>query len=409
MDILIEEYQGRIWVAALERGLLDGLEIDPVNEAVRWGSIYWAKITKIDASLDAAFLDLDGENQGILYNKDVRFRENGGEIRKGGSIAIGKIFKPGDMVRVQAKTAYLPKPDDPLLPTEHKNAQVSMDITIPGRYLIYSTMMKNNQISQRIRKTEIREKLKIMLEALEDMQGFILRSAAANLQTDILLREADILKNAWEELQERFVGTNPCLVLLGPDSIQRTLSDKAIERLDRIEVVTMDHFSQVEEWCAVFAPDLVTKIKPIELKDATSDLALFEYRDIIGQIEALEQDYVLLSSGGNLIIQETAALTAIDINKGGDKRSHLAINVEAAKEAARQIRLRNTGGIIVIDFLKMQGKKDESALLKVLEDSFYEDPCTVQIHGLTKLGLLEITRRRRTPPLHDRLEGSDFS
>lgn len=408
MDILIEEYQGQMWAAALEKGRLEGLEIDPAHEAVRWGSIYWGKVTSVSASLDAAFVDLDGSYTGVLYNRDVRVRAKDGSIIKGGERAIGKVFKPGDMIIVQAKSAYLPRTMDSELPLEQKSAQLSMDISIPGRHLIYCPLMEGNHISQRIRKKALRSTLSDMLGALEGMDGFILRSSAADIQTDILVREATILKSVWSELQAFFEGSDPALIMLGPDSIQRILSDLAVEKIERIEVVTMDHYGAVEEWCSVFAPDLVPRVTPIELDDATKDLALFGYRDVLTLIETLFHDYSLLPSGGNLIIQETAALTAIDVNKGADRRSHLAVNVEAAEEVARQVRLRNLGGIIIIDFLKMKTRKEQNELIRALEKGFDEDPCTVQIHGLTSLGLMEITRKRRTPTLYERVEGVEI-
>ena len=147
------------------------------------------------------------------------------------------------------------------------------------------------------------------------------------------------------------------------------------------------------------------QIQPLELDDATQDLALFHYRDISGQIEDLFQPYVLLKDGANVIIQTTAALTSIDVNKGADRRSNLAVNIDAANEIAKQLRLRNTGGIIIVDFVKFQAKSDETKVLKALEKAFATDPCTVQIHGRTNLGLVEISRKRRTPPLHERFDG----
>lgn len=407
MDILIEEYQENIWVAALEKGRLEGLEVDPPGEMVRWGSIYWARVTRIDAAQDAVFVDLDGDNQGILYNRDVRYHNKDGKAQKGGDRAIGKVLHAGDMIAVQAKSTYIAPSDGHHWQNEDKITQVSMDITLPGRYLIYGVMMQENQISSRVRGDKLRKQMQDMLDKLDDLKGFILRSAAADMQTEILRREANILKNIWLQIEQFFEGQETALIALGPDSIQRTLSDKATNPIDRIEVVTLDHFAQVEDWCSVFAPDLMTKITPLELDDAAQDLALFEYRDILGQVEALFHDYVLLPSGANIIIQDTAALTAIDVNSGGDKRSHLTINIDATKEIARQMRLRNLGGIVLVDFLKMN-KKDEKTLLGILKDQTFLDPCTVQIHGFTKLGLAEITRKRRTAPLIDRFEGVDF-
>lgn len=409
MDILIEEFQGKVWAAAIRSGRLEGLEVDPPHEAVRWGAVYRAKITRIDKSLDAAFLDLDGVNTGMLYNRDVMVSDKNGTYAKGGDKEIGKTLKAGDIITVQAKSAYLSADDEMFQQTEEdKIVQTSMNISIPGRYLIYTPLNDKNQVSRRIRGKDRRKKLENMLAQVEGMSGLILRSAGADLQTDILVREAKILKDTWQIIAQTLDGTTSELLIQGPNSIQRMLSDMAMESIDTIKIVTLDHYQQAEDWCNIFAPDLVTKIVPVELDDGSEDLALFEHEDMMGQIETLFYNYVLLPSGGNLIIQSTAALTAVDINKGGDKRSHLALNLEAVKELARQMRLRNCGGIIVVDFLKMTGKKDKDALLEALDNATYSDPCTVQIHGMTNLGLVEITRKRRTPALAERFEGIEF-
>lgn len=407
MDILIEEFEENIWAIALKNGKIEAIEIDPPNEQVRWGSIYWAKVSRIDKAMDAAFVDLDGDNTGILYNRDVRYTDENGITHKGGDKAIGKTLKNGDMIAVQAKSTYLYKPEEEAWGTENKTTQVSMDITLQGRHLIFGSMMQKNQLSSRITGKKLRNALELMIENLDDIQGFILRSSAADTQTEILKREASILENIWGQISQYFGGNEPSLIALGPDSIQRILSDTAMKSIDRIEVVTMDHFEQVEDWCQIFAPDLVTKITPVEVDDGSQDLALLEHRDVLGQIEALFHNYLLLPGGGSIIIQETAALTAIDVNSGNDKRANLATNLEAAKEIGRQLRLRNCGGIIIIDFMKMN-KKDEKQLLQTLNEISLSDPCTVQIHGFTKLGLIEITRKRRTAALHERIEHIEF-
>ena len=404
-DILIEETDESLWAAALDGGQISGLEVDPSLEEVRWGAIYWARVFRIDTALDAAFVDLDGSNKGILNVRDVYVKNADGVITRGGNVSIGKLLRTGQLVAVQAKSGYLPKEDNnDDIHSEDKIPPVSMNIALPGRYLIYTPMAPENRISQRIRDKKIRKDLMSMLETLEDVRGTILRAAAAYTQTDMLIRESRILKNLWEQLQPHFDGEEMGLIMEGPDALQRILSDYASRQIGHIEVVTMDHYQQVEEWCEVFAPDLVTKITPVEVKDPESGLALFEHRDVMGQIEALFQPYTLLPGGGSIIIEETAALTAVDVNTGGDKRGRLAVNVEAAAEIARQIRLRNLGGMIIIDFLKMKTKDDEAALIKAMEDAVSEDPCTVQLHGMSSLGLMEITRARRTPALADRFE-----
>lgn len=406
IEILIEETDESLWAAALEDGKLSGLEVDPSLEEVRWGSVYWARVFRIDAALDAAFVDLDGSNKGILNCADVYLKKEDGTITRGGGVAIGKLLRPGQMVAVQAKSGYLPKDDDDdeNIHSEKKIPPVSMNVAINGRYLIYTPMAPENRVSQRIRDKKLRTSLMAMLDALDEVRGMILRAAAAHTQTDILIRESKILKSIWEQLQPHFDGDEPELIMEGQDALQRIFSDYSSKQIERIEVVTMDHYQHVEEWCSVFAPDLVTKIVPVEVDDPESGLALFEHRDLMGQIEDLFQPYALLANGGSIIIENTAALTAIDVNSGGDKRGRLATNIEAGIEIARQIRLRNLGGIIIIDFLKMKTKADETAFLKAFEDAIMEDPCTVQVHGLSSLGLMEITRARRTPALSDRFE-----
>lgn len=397
---------GSLWAAATEKGRLDGLEVDPVNEEVRWGSIYWAKVARIDTALDAAYVNLDGDNIGLLHNADVRIRQKDGSFKKGGDVAIGKLIQPGEMIAVQAKEGYLPRIDEESgqRVREDKNPRISMNINLPGRYAIFTPMEPANQLSRRIRDKKLRKQLMTMLDEMKGVQGCILRAAAADTQTDILVRESKILAETWKQVQTYFEGDDPSLIMLGPDAIQRMLGDHANREIQSIEVTTMDHFQLVEEWCEVYAPDLVTKIQPVEIDD--QDLGLFEFHDLIGQIEELFQPYAVLKEGGVIIMQEAAAFTAIDVNSGADKRGKLAINLDAGREIARQIRLRNMGGAIVIDFLKMKDKAEQQALLFALADYFNEDACTVQVHGFTNLGFLEITRNRRTPALIERFQNA---
>lgn len=404
MDIMVEELDGGLWVAATKGGRLQGLEVDPGREDVRWGSVYLARVNRIDKAMDAAFVQLDGDNEGLLHNADLRFAGPDGNIVKGGAIAIGKTLQPGQMIAVQAKSGYLRQEYDFEFIREDKCPKVSMDITLPGRFLVYAPFLDGNQVSSRIRDKKLREQMMEMLKGFDPLKGIILRAAAEDTQFDILLREAKILQGVWQKLHPRFSGDKPTLLVQGADALQRTLGDQAGQNIETIEVVTMDRYRQIEQWCETFGPDLVPKITPVELEDPQAELALFDHRGLLGDIEDLFQEYALLRSGGSLIIQSTAALTAIDVNRGGDDRAAIDINLEAAIEIARQIRLRNIGGIVMIDFLKLPKKEEQKAFLKALGPIFDTDPCTVQIHGLTALGLLEITRKRRTPPLSERLD-----
>ncbi len=403
MDIIIEEQDGCLWVAATERSRIEGLEVDPPHELVRWGSIYWARVDRIDAKLDAAFLDLDGDTLGILFNKDTRSHDVDGKLIKGGQKPIGKTLRAGQYILVQAKQGYLEPEFEDNRAYEDKCPVVSMDVSIQGRYMIYTPLDDSNRISSRIRDKKMRTQLDSMMASLTDVHGCILRAAAANTQSDILIREGKILKAIWEGLIEYAKGEEALLIMEGPDALQRSLSDNSLKSIRRIEVVTMDHFQTAEDWCELFAPDLVTRIKPVEVKNASNDLALLDHYDLMKPIESLFQPYAVLEGGGNIIIQGTAALIAIDVNRGADKNSNLTINLEAATEAIRQIRIRNLGGIIMIDFIRMKDDKERKHLLTHIERLIDDDPCTVQIHGFTAMGLLEISRQRRTPTLFERV------
>lgn len=403
MDIIIEEQDGCLWVVATERNRIEGLEVDPAHELVRWGSIYWARVDRIDAKLDAAFLDLDGEVTGLLFNKDVLIKGKDNKITKGGQTSIGKSLSPGQYILVQAKQSYLEPEYEDGRDYEDKCPVMSMDIAIQGRYMIHTPMTPVNRISSRIRDKKLRKQLEDMMGSLSDIEGFILRAAAANTQSDVLIREAKILKAIWEGLSEYAKGDESILIMEGPDALQRSLSDNSLRPIRRIEVVILDHFNTAEDWCELFAPDLVTRVKPVEIKDATSDLALFDHHDLLKPIEALFQPYALIAGGGNILIQSTAALVAIDVNRGPDRNSNLTINLEAATEIVRQIRIRNLGGIIIIDFIRLKDEKERKQLLTHIERLINDDPCTVQIHGFTALGLLEMTRQKRTPTLYERV------
>lgn len=404
MDILIDQMEGNLWVAALKKGKLEGLEIDPVDEEVRYGSLYRGRVIDIDKAMDAAFIDLDGDNTGLLHNADIWIQDKKGNYKKGGAEAIGKTLKPGDYVTVQAKGGYMPRSDSTDMTMKDKSVRVSMNITIPGRHLIFSPMMKGNRISKRIYNKKQRKQLTKMLSHVEDIQGCILRSSAANVQTDILSREGQILKEIWNRLQEFIHNDEIGLIMLGPDAIARILSDHSVASIDKIDVAAYEYLEEVGEWCEIYAPDLVTKISETEDLPTNVTLPLFDYRDVLDQVEELLQPYIILKNGGNIIIQETAALIAIDVNRGGDTRSNLAINLEAVGEVGEQLRMRNLSGIIIIDCLKMTKKADRQKLTEALNAIATEDPCTVQVHGFTSLGLAELTRQRRSPTLRDRLD-----
>lgn len=402
MDILIEDIEGSLWVAATDKkNIIQNLEIDPYAEIIRWGSIYMGRVNRIDAAQNAAYIDLGHGFQGILYAKDVRLGKDPKDIK---GKKIGQMLRSGQMIMVQIKVPYNPAgwDDEDNLPDSYKNSRVSMDIALPGRYLIYTPFSTGNRISKRISDKDLRKGMTAMLKDIDSIQGCILRASAANCQTDMLIRECKILNAIWDNLCLYDGEEEPTLLMLGPNAIQRTLGDLAADYVTSISVSTMEIFEDTEEWCDLFAPDLMTKIEPRAVENTRSGMGLFEIHDLIGQLEALLQPYAVLPSGGSIIIEETASMTVIDVNSGSDKNAFNA-NLEAAREIARQLRIRNIGGIVMADFINMKSKTEEDKILKELEKHFSYDPCTTQCHGITTLGIYEISRQRRTPTLEEKL------
>jgi ribonuclease G len=398
-----------LWSVAIDKkNKIQNLEIDPYAEVIRWGSVYMASITRIDAKNNCAYVDLGFGFEGVLYYKDVRLDGVSPPKTK----KIGQVLSAGDMVMAQVKTPHNPTGQDEDALESNKSSRVSMDIAIQGRYLIFTPFDTQNRISKRIMDKDLRKNLKSMVDDCDDIQGCILRASAAHCQTDVLVREGKILKAMWEGLSEYDGENEPTLLMLGPNAVHRTLGDLAGNQVDSIAVATMDIFHETEEWCDLFAPDLMTKIEPRGAENTRSGMGLFEVHDLIGQFEGLLQPYLILKSGGSVIIEHTAAMSVVDVNSGADT-NHLNTNLEAARELARQLRIRNIGGIVMADFINMNSKSQRNKVLAELEKAFEGDPCTCVCHGITALGVFEISRQRRTPTLQEKLimfdmDGEEF-
>ena len=397
MDILIEDLEGSLWAVAIDKkNKIQNLEIDPYAEIIRWGSIYMGRVARIDKSSDCAFIDLGFGFEGMLPLKDVRLESKA--VPKGKK--IGQVLTSGEMVLVQVKSPHNPTGEDSS--NNVKASRLSMDIALQGRFLIYTPFAKDARVSKRILNKKLRSDLKSMLKGVDELEGCILRSSAANCQTDMLVREGKILNAIWDGLCEYDGEEEATLLMMGPDAVHRTLGDLAASTVDSISASTMEIFEETEEWCDLFAPDLMTKIEPRGVDNTRSGMGLFEVHDLLGQFEGLLKPYVVLPSGGSIIIERTASMTVIDVNKGADK-SILNANLEAAREIERQLRIRNIGGIIMADFINMKQQSQKDKVLKALNDAFENDPCTVQCHGITELGVFEISRQRRTPTLEEKL------
>lgn len=396
ITIIVEDLDGSLWVAATRKNQITAIELDPYDEFVRWGSIYWAKVTRIDTATNAAFVDLGHGLTGMLPATEIPGLEKG--------VKIGKVLRPGAFVIVQVKTPRQPVIDEiteEINPDQSKASRVSMDIALAGRYLIYTPLSPGNRVSRRIKDKALRQSMLSMIKDVEDVQNCIMRASAASAQTDLLIREARIQRAIWESLQEFITEPEPALLMLGPDALTRVLGDFAGARIGAIEIADDERLEEASNWCELYAPELGARIESRSIENTRMGMGLFEVHDLLGQIEDLLRDIVILPCGGNFIIEHTSAGTMIDVNSGPAALG--TANHEAALEIARQIRLRNIGGAILVDFAGKLNKASVTRLHNTLQKAFNDDPCTVESHGITTLGFFEISRSRRTPTLIDRL------
>jgi len=398
LDIVVEDLQGSLWVAAIDKNRIASLEIDPYYEIVRWGSVYWAKVMRIDKTMNAAFVDLGHGLTGMLPASEIP------GLKK--DTPIGKKLRTGSYIMVQVKTARQPEDNENGVddrPDNLKASKVSMDIALQGRFLIYTPLSPGNRISRRIRDPQTRKQLIAMSKAIKVVNGCILRASAANTQTEQLIREAKIQRAVWDSLQTFTGDDEPSLLMLGPDALQRVLADFATSRIGTIQIADDERGEEANNWCDLYAPELMQKLESRQITGTRNGMGLMEAHDLLGQIEGLVKPYALMNNNGTILIQETALGTMIDVNVMAGQ-SLATANHDAAIEIARQIRLRNLGGVILIDFA---GPKDPASMRRLtaqLQKAFDLDSCTVELHGVTKTGLFEVTRHRRTPSLMDRIE-----
>lgn len=389
IEILAQKIDNQLHAAVKIDGAVTDLYIDSKEAFPRWGSIYLGKVEKIDKVLDVIFINLGGNLQGILPAKHVY--KPGLDSRKE---SLSKLFEPGEMVLVQVKAEGHRKTD-----LEHqKLPRLTMKLYLPGRLLSFSPTAHKVTISRQISNDEI---FKIAQE-LKTQGGWIIRSAANNAPPEMLAREAKILQNLWTRLHDarRDNANTPRLLYPGPNAVCRALIDYAGHSVDRIEITEDSMPDQVKSWCDDHLPDLEDKliISPVH------DIDIFEMHDVHQIIEDALNPYVPLSQGGSLVVEQTHAMTVIDVNQGSISDIK-TLNIKAAKEVARQLRIRNLSGAVLVDFVNMRLRSDRYELVSVLQGLLEKDPGRAQVHGFTRLGIMEITRTRRTASLGEKYKG----
>jgi ribonuclease G len=387
-------------VVLVENGILQEVHIERQVKRGLVGNIYMGKISRVLPGMQAAFVDIGLDKAAFLHASDIVTSIDGDTIERHERPEpnITSLVHQGQHIMVQVVK-------DPL---GTKGARLTTDITLPSRYLVFMPKSSHVGVSQRIDDIEERERLKGLAESLSTEDGyFIVRTAAEGTKENVLKGDADFLTRLWQQIKKRKKSQRKVGVLYEDLNLCcRVLRDFVGEEIERIRVDSRTTLEQLK----TFTDDFIPELGPV-LEYYTGDRPIFDLFDIENEIQRALDRRVDLKSGGSLIIDQTEAMTTIDINTGafvGHRNLEETIfntNIEATQAIARQLRLRNLGGIIIIDFIDMQNDEHKRRVLHSLEQALAKDRAKTSINGFTTLGLVEMTRKRTRESLEHVLCG----
>ncbi|MFH1158676.1 MAG: ribonuclease E/G [Pseudomonadota bacterium] len=393
LELLADEMEGRLCAAVVSGGVLTDLYVDPANATAGWGSIYLGKVVKIDTRLEAALVDLGGGITGYLAAKHVRTPDSDeSETRTG----LSEMLSGGQMVlaQVKAEGRHRTKNENVKLP------RLTMKVYVPGQFLAYSPTSRQVTISHRIEN----EKTLALTAKLKSKCGWIVQHHAQKASDGEIERESRYLEESWKNIlsaRDARQG-NPGLLKEGPNALFRALGDYGASSFEHIHAGNKKVLDMMTGWSERHMPALASSRRLRLFRPSVSGQSLFDTHDIHTEIGKAQESLVPLASGGTIIIEPTSAITVIDVNQGGADNIP-EINLSAAREIARQSRIRNLSGALLIDFIGMDRKSERLRLLETLAKNFADDFAGAQVHGYTRLGIVEVTRKRRTATLSESL------
>ena len=389
-ELLVNVTPSETRVALVEQGILQEVHIERQAKRGLVGNIYKGKISRVLPGMQAAFVDIGMEKAAFLHASDIVPHTECVDVREKEHFQVGNI---AELVR-QGQDIMVQVVKDPI---STKGARLTTDITLPSRYLVFMPGSSHVGVSQRIESEGERERLKnIVSRQVDHLGGFIVRTAAEGVGERELEQDTQFLKRLWSKVLERRQKYKPCSMLYEDLSLAfRILRDFVGTELDKIRVDSRQTFEQLKLFTEEFVPEMVNK-----LDYYSGDSPIFDLYDVENEIQRALERKVELKSGGYLIIDQTEAMTTIDINTGafvGHRNLEETIfntNVEATAAIARQLRLRNLGGIIIIDFIDMQSEDHRRRVLQSLEQALSRDRAKTGVNGFSHLGLVEMTRKR---------------
>jgi ribonuclease G len=391
-------------IALIENGTIAELYLERSRVKGIVGNIYKGRVIRVLPGMQAAFVDIGLEKAAFLYVADVfeaiedyeTFMDGAdkkeGEMDEGGNAInpmhpIEELLQEGQEILVQVSKE----------PIGTKGARITAHISLPGRHLVYMPTVDHVGVSRRIENEVERERLKEIIERVKPTSGgFIVRTVSEGKSEEDMLTDMQYLTMLWEEIvKKNEKASAPSLIHSDLDVTQKVVRDILTEDVDRIVVDSRPEYDKIIQFISTFMPKIKYSIELYEENEP-----IFDHFGLEVEISRALGRKVWLKSGGYIIIEQTEALTAIDVNTGRYVGKHnledtiLKTNLEAVKEIAYQLRLRNIGGIIIIDFIDMEKEVNREKVFTALEEALKADKSKTNILKMSDLGLLEMTRKR---------------
>ncbi len=388
-EIIVDVSFDQARVALLEEEELSEIYIERFDCKRNVGNIFKGKVENVLPGMQAAFINIGLEKNAFLYIKDVFLGYEGAyhATGNGRNISIKDLLKKGQEIMVQVVKE----------PLDGKGARVTTNITLPGRYMVLLPNSNYVGISRRISDEAERNRLKeIGLKIRPGNMGIIIRTASEGKAIQDIRRDLKFLLRLWRAIRKKGRTYNaPRIIHRDLNLVTRTVRDMFTWEIDRFIINSKSEHRKVLELLSLISPQLKKRVILFN-----KDENIFDYYGVEPKITRVLSRTVRLKSGGSIVIDKTEALTAIDVNTGrfvgslNLKDTVLRTNLEAAGEIARQLRLRDIGGIIIVDFIDMDNSKDGKRVLDKLKESLKPDRTRSNVLGMTQLGLVEITRKK---------------
>lgn len=403
-EILINVTPQETRVAILENGMLHEMYVERSRNRGIVGNVYQGKVVRVLPGMEAAFIEIGLERAAFLHVSDVsgynRKNGNGNSNDRSLQAQIGQLLREGQNVPVQVIK-------DPL---GTKGARLTTNITIPSRYLVFMPNSENIGVSSRIESEEERERLRNLLLSQKDLvqgAGYIIRTAAEVASAESIASDIKYLNKQWEKIKNVQDIEAGNIIHRDLPLYLRTLRDMVDDDLEKIRVDSRETFCAMLEFSELYVPEIADRIEHYP-----GERPIFDLHGVEDEIQKGLERKVHLKSGGYLIIDQTEAMTTVDVNTGayvGSRNLEETIfktNLEAAQSIARQLRLRNLGGIIILDFIDMNEDEHKRQVMRALEKALDKDHARTHISEVSSLGLVEMTRKRTRESLEHVLCGT---